>query len=273
MKYWFKFYLYSIFLGLRTLVLNFKNSNREVIKRIIIPMDIARYFEIPYTHHFLNLKKGEKIFDLSSPKLISFYLAEVNKVTIVATDIWKEEVASWKVFKNSRWGKSIFKKLKLVVADGRKIGYPKNYFDKAYSISVIEHIEGNGDTKTIKELARIIKPGGCVVITTPLGNKYQEIWVKRNAYSIAFKGEKPVFLSRIYSPKALRDRLIKPSGLKLEKQIICQEKHPLITTLYTKLFPVSILFGLSFPLFALLNLTVSKRIGKKNNTLFVLRKS
>lgn len=272
-KNWSNFYWYSILLGLRNILRNPFKVNKEALKRIIIPMDIARYFEIPYTHKYLNPQLNEKIFDLSSPKLISLYISENNKANMIATDVWTKEIQNWKTLAGDAIFNSSFKKnLQLKVVDGRKIPYKSKSFDKVFTISVIEHIENHGDSEAIKELARILKPGGVLVLTTPYGKKYEENWVNRDAYGSRYKGGKPVFLSRIYNKKTLDNRLIKASGLILEKKIICEEKHPFITTIYTMLFPFSAIFGLLFPVFSTINLRVGNHIGSKNNVLLVLRK-
>lgn len=270
---WGNFYWYSILLGLRNILKNPLKVNKEALKRIIIPMDIARYFEIPYTYRYLKPQLNEKIFDLSSPKLLSLYISENDKTHVTATDVWDKEIQNWKTLTSDAIFNSSFKKnLQFKVVDGRKIPYKSGSFDKAFTVSVIEHIENNGDSETIKEIARILKPGGVLVLTTPYGKKYKENWVNRDAYGSKYRDGKPVFLSRIYNKKTLDNRIIKPSGLILEKKIICEEKHPFITTIYTALFPFSAVVGLLFPIFSIINLRVGNHAGSKNNVLLVLRK-
>ncbi len=273
MKNWYYFYKYSILLGIRFFLKgNFKFS-KEALKRIIIPMDIARYFEIPATFRYLDAKANEKILDISSPKLISFYISEKIKSVVYGTDVWNKEIIEWKKIKsNVIFNRNLTRNLKLNTVDGRKLPYKKNFFDKIFSVSVIEHIEKNGDTACIRELARVLKPGGKIVITTPFGSEYKENWVSRDAYGNKFDGDKPVFLSRIYDKKNLKTRLIDPSGLKLESRIICNERFPIITTIYTHTLPLSPLFGLIFPLLAKLTLHEGQYVGDKNNILIVLRK-
>lgn len=273
MKNWYIFYIYSILLGFRYFLRGNFKFNKEALKRIIVPMDIARYFEIPATSNYLNPKRGEKILDISSPKLISFYIAEKIKAVVYGTDVWAKEISEWKKIKsNLIFNKSLTNNLKLSTVDGRKLPYKKNFFDKIYSVSVIEHIEKNGDSSCIRELARVLKPGGKIVITTPFGNEYKENWVTRDAYGNKYKGDKPVFLSRIYDKVTLKKRLIDPSGLILESKIVCNERFPIITSIYTHTLPISPLFGLLFPILAYLTLSEGKYVGSKNNILFVLRK-
>ena len=70
----------------------------------------------------------------------------------------------------------------LVLGDIRKTDFPDNYFDAVYAVSTIEHIglsgrygvtkeDPEGDTKTIKEIARILRPGGILLCTVPYGRE------------------------------------------------------------------------------------------------------
>ena len=67
-----------------------------------------------------------------------------------------------------------------------KIPFPDNYFDKVYSISVMEHIEK--DSKAMDEVYRVLKPGGKFVFTTEvnifIGMKYKPLYFLR-VYSLS----------------------------------------------------------------------------------------
>lgn len=79
-----------------------------------------------------------------------------------------------------------FKKLIYHQADIRKLPLENEKFDKIFAVSVIEHIglespqilsqnipeiDANGDVEAVKELARVLKPGGELVMTFPFGKK------------------------------------------------------------------------------------------------------
>jgi len=245
--------------------------SKEALKRVIIPMDCLRFFEIPATFKELKPSDHDRIFDLSSPKLLSLLLAEKYNVRVVATDIWKEEIAAWGKIRQGINNRKINKNLSLKVVDGRKLKYRSNYFDKIYSISVIEHIEGDGDTKSIRELARVLKPGGTLVVTVPLGEKYSERWVNRDVYSMKYDG-KAMLDYRRYDFATLKRRIINPSGLFLEKKIIVKERYPIIDKWYKSFFPVSALFGLTFPILAKITLKAEREKGEVSCILLVLKK-
>lgn len=272
-RYWEKIYFYSILLGLRSILKSPFNLKKEPIKRILIPMDIARCFEIPYCYKYLDPHASERILDMSSPKLLSLFVSEHDHSKVTATDIFSDEIKSWQsLVKSTFFNSELKKNLVLKVADGKKLSFKTHYFDKAYSISVIEHMGKTGDSRAIKELARVLKPGGRLVITVPFGLNYHEIWLNKKMYSKKTGANKTFFFCRVYDKKSLEERLVKASGLLLEKKVICREEHPFWTQMYAKLLPVSGMFGLLFPIIALLSLRIGSKIDQKNNILLVLRK-
>lgn len=53
----------------------------------------------------------------------------------------------------------------VIEMDGVKIDFPHNYFDKIYSAHTIEHIPDLN--KFIKEIERVLKPGGIILLIYP----------------------------------------------------------------------------------------------------------
>lgn len=93
-------------------------------------------------------------------------------------------------------------KLKPSIQDITKIDYPDNYFDVVICTSVIEHMfnqhDWMGDMVAIRELVRITKPGGKILLSTDMAEKTQ--WISGTLY---------------YSKMDLFDRIINPSKCKL----------------------------------------------------------
>lgn len=58
-------------------------------------------------------------------------------------------------------------RLTFMKMDGRQLDFPDNTFDVAYSLSSIEHFGGmEGASQTIREMTRILKPGGILALAT-----------------------------------------------------------------------------------------------------------
>ncbi len=69
--------------------------------------------------------------------------------------------------------------------DTRETGFDKEFFDVITLVSTLEHIGlgfyddpvyPDGDFKTIKEIERILKRGGLLILTTPFSERYLESW-------------------------------------------------------------------------------------------------
>ncbi len=274
---WFDIYKYSIKIGLRWLC-KFSKYNKEGLKRLLIPMDIARYFELPATANALEIKSAEKVLDLSSAKLLSLFIAENIDCQITAVDAWQKEIDNWQ----SLIGiidkkKKILSGITLGVVDGRSLPYPNEYFDKIYSISVIEHIPDDGDSRTMLELSRVLKKGGVLVITVPYYRSYYETYVAKECYGNAPIGNGEILWARRYDENALRERLILPSKLSLLYKIYCCESYPVFSDLCGKLMPFSsIFFGLLYPIFAKISLKVFRDMpsepSRLTNVLLKFRK-
>lgn len=65
--------------------------------------------------------------------------------------------------------------------DVRKLDFPDNYFDGYWSLGVIEHFF-SGFRSTLKEMARVIDPGGFLFITFPYMSPFRTIKAKLGLY-------------------------------------------------------------------------------------------
>lgn len=188
-----------------------KVLHREALRRILTPINVSRCYEFRRTYELLKPQKGELVFDLSSPKLLSHFLSEKSGCRVITADMNKEEVADWTTLTSERKTCPAW-----VIANGVSLGFKDDTFDKVYSISVLEHIPGDGDTSAMRELARVLKPGGRLVITVPYAGKYRSEYMEKDVYNLN-TGKNGIFhWSHFYDEGALRKKLIEGSGLVLE---------------------------------------------------------
>src|SRR2546430_13462937 len=94
------------------------------------------------------------------------------------------------------------------VQDGRALSYADASFDAAYSVSVLEHIPDGGDTVTLRELLRVVRPGGLVVVTVPFDRRYRETFVHGPVYERKAVASEPMFYERHYDRTTLAERLL-----------------------------------------------------------------
>jgi SAM-dependent methyltransferase len=197
---------YSLGLGLRAL--RRRDARRAAAWRIWMPLDVDRVAELPWAGNQMLRAGPRRILDLASPKLLAFWLAERAGAEVVATDAWDAEVESWQ--RLARAADPLDRRLghlSLEVADGTALPYPAAEFDAAYSVSVIEHIPGDGDTRAMAELERVLRPGATLALTFPFRERFEEEFVRHDLYGQRYEGE-PIFFQRHYSLEAVRERLL-----------------------------------------------------------------
>lgn len=99
-----------------------------------------------------------------------------------------------------------------VQGDICRTSFPDDFFDAVTAVSTIEHIGlgryedptySDGDKKAVKEIKRILKPGGKAIITVPFGKR-----------TIVYRKKIP--LHRVYDSQALTD-LFSDSELEIIK--------------------------------------------------------
>jgi SAM-dependent methyltransferase len=197
---------YSVGLGLRAL--RRRDARRAAAWRIWMPLDVDRVAELPWAGEQMLNAGARRILDLASPKLLALWLAENSDAEIVATDVWDTEVANWGRLAGAADPRGRrFASLRLEVADGTALPYRQGEFDAAYSVSVIEHIPGDGDRLAMAELARVLRPGGTLALTFPFRERLEEELVRHDLYGRRYQGE-PIFFQRHYSLEAVHERLL-----------------------------------------------------------------
>ena len=240
MRGWLGLYRTSVGLGLGYLARH--GYLREAVIRVVVPLDPSRYLELPETKRALAAHPGERVLDLASPKLLAVQLAREG-VDVTSADLFEEEVERWRRLTARETN------LRFEVADGRALPYEDASFDHAYSISVLEHIPAPGDEEALNELARVVKPGGRVVITLPHAAKAYDEHRDHALY-----GGEDTFFQRWYDDIAVERLAAAAPSLRLDsRKIACLQ--PNLNTAYNRLFPWLIPFG---PLFGVL---ARERVG------------
>jgi len=132
---------------------------------------IAYYNDAPKTERFTeylwilkNLINIGKLLDIGCVESIfPQEIAKQKKIEVYGIDTRNYEKPNFNFFQE----------------DSRKMHFEDNYFDQVTVISTLEHIglvtydnkvlDKDGDIKTMKEIARVLKPTGTVLITMPYG--------------------------------------------------------------------------------------------------------
>ncbi len=236
---WLRLFVLSVTLGLRHLLR--RGYLREAVIRVVVPLDPSRYLEFPETLRELDARRGDRVIDLASPKLVAASLAR-DGVEVVSVDELPSEVETWQQLAGHIRG------LTVQVADGRSLPFPDESFDHAYSISVLEHIPGDGDAAALRELARVLRPGGRIVVTLPYADVYREDWRDSALYVDHGADDGRHFFGRWYDEAhvdALRDAVapvLQERGRRLARLSPMAVNHA-----YERFFPLLVPLGWLFP--------------------------
>jgi 2-polyprenyl-3-methyl-5-hydroxy-6-metoxy-1,4-benzoquinol methylase len=105
------------------------------------------------------------------------------------------------------------KRFRVIEANLLEADLPDESFDLITCISVIEHFEGNSDSAAIKTAARLLRPGGRLILTTPVNESFfAEFYLEKPVYGVGFH-DAPVFYQRHYDLATLSERIIEPTEL------------------------------------------------------------
>jgi SAM-dependent methyltransferase len=187
----------------------------EAFWRLWMPLDIDRVHELPWAGRHVVAARPRRVLDISSPKVLACWLVHSTGAQVVATDLWREEIDAWsRLVPNADRGR-----LKLDVADATSLQYDDAAFDAVFSVSVIEHIPGEGDSTMMSELERTLAPGGVAVLTFPFRSTYAEEFVEHDLYGSRYDGT-PIFFYRHYDAEALQRRLLGPTHLEVFERVV-----------------------------------------------------
>jgi ubiquinone/menaquinone biosynthesis C-methylase UbiE len=177
-------------------------------KLLINPVSIVRYFEFDYVlKNFLaNHCNDYKILDVSSPYLFGFYLASQNTGEYKYINPDKNDLTLVHKYSSKlKFGMNY----SAVNEDATKLPFTDNSFSHIISISVIEHINANGDGNAMVEMWRVLKPNGVVILTFPVAKLFKEEFSDKNTYGLNVEQLKEkFFFQRFYDEKSITERLL-----------------------------------------------------------------
>lgn len=213
-----KYYRFGLAMGIANLARNgLRLGLKKSAGKILQPINsYTRFPEYQFMERSIRSHLGSaartgpiRLLDVSSPKCLGLYLAYHFDVEVQLTDIDKASVEEaevlWSSVRRRARGSAIFS-----IQDARSLQYMDQEFDIVYSMSVIEHVSGGaGDSDSVREMVRVLKPGGLLLVTVPIGEKFIEQDI------IGFEGaarstsdRRSYFFQRIYTPAAAAERII-----------------------------------------------------------------
>jgi SAM-dependent methyltransferase len=253
-----KFYLFNLKAGIRAFL---KNIDYFRFREYLMTLnEIGLNFNTHNKHTLLDIGCGEEVFGIFLAKTLNW-------------DVSAIDVNTQKIFLQNKYLKRLkdkYTRFKAEVVDARRMPYSDNSFDAITCFAVAPLIEGDGDMNVLKEIARVLKDNGIAYVTVGYGIQYKEQW-----NTVSTRG-----FSRVYDEVALQERLIRRSGLILDKRLYFGHPSLNFSKMWYRLpFMLKLPFRWMVPLFTLTFLKsidplIKEKIdfSKVNGILLVLKK-
>lgn len=184
--------------------------------RFLMGIGYERAIEYPWIFHALDLNERHRFIDIGSGNTIfPLYVKQATGAMVHCVDLDTSILTLSGYAKKAGLGDALQNGTLVIrhLPDSR-LPYPDNFFDRLACISTIEHCPGDTDTQTMRELVRVVRPGGTLAFSVPISAAHQDVFVQGQVYNRKYAGE-PVFYERQYDARSLEDRLIAPSGAEL----------------------------------------------------------
>jgi len=127
---------------------------------------------------------GDKVLDLGCGNGRFFEFLRDKDINYIGVDFSEKLI---------EFAKEKYPKVKFQVADALNLPFPNNYFDKIYSIAVLQHIPSEEFRRQfLKEARRILKPNGFLILTVwkPESKKNLNLFFKDTALKLTGKFER-----------------------------------------------------------------------------------
>lgn len=193
-------------LGLRLMT---KGKFLQGVYYLINPVSIVRYFEFDFVDRSIDWSSPRRVLDISSPRLFSLYAESVHNANITMINPDKRDLTITREINQ----KLTYSKMELLEYDVRNLPFESASFDYVYSISVIEHISNDEDTKALMEMWRVLKPGGSLVLTVPFDEVFAEEYRDVDVYTTTkMPRNGKYFFQRRYDHESIQKRMVVPVG-------------------------------------------------------------
>lgn len=203
---------------------------RVGFNRLIVPLDPWRFWEMG---RVAEETFSGRCLDVSSPKLLPSLLSREGKGRWCAIDRFELEVHRWR---------SVDPALTLATCDARRLPFADGTFDNALTISVLEHIPGDGDVRALREIFRVLKPGGIVHLTTNVAREPRTLTCDAPVWGAASESVGGrVFFERHYDPAGI-ESLLKDPWERLAVEWVAQ-RRAWIHAAFVRYRPLSYLAG------------------------------
>ena len=202
------FHLKCICLGLISALT--RKQKRGNYRLIFSPMDSTRYFEFHECWKRLHNLPFDNYLDVSSPRLLPYFLIRSNKQAAAAMiNPDENDIRETRKFFNDF---GIADKCKIINSTIEESSLEQESFDLITCISVLEHIPCDG--AAVRQMWALLKKGGRLTLTVPCMSKPLEQYISHNQYGVLQPGSDGyTFWQRYYDEERIRKEIYSIAGL------------------------------------------------------------
>lgn len=185
-----------------------------------VAKDLNDFYHAPTTQHYRDMEIDlfkTHFGDIKKRKLLKLDLwNEVNNTKILiwaaqqGADVYGLDISNFTVNSAKKAFEKHGSKANLIQSDIRDIKFPSNKFDFVYTMGTIEHIPDYD--KALKEIHRVLKPGGTAIIGVP--NKFDPFLRPVLVWFLTLFNKYPYAPEKCFSMKELKTAIEK-NGLKV----------------------------------------------------------
>lgn len=155
-------------------------ARKAVMYRLLEMKAYVDATELPYSSHLQDywLRLWEyssvimesrvdarmRVLDAGGTGTVFSYYLSAEGCDVHTVDLLEEKVRDARLM-SSRLGLPMEHRVESIVS----LSYPSGFFDRVFSISVIEHLPIEDQGQAVAELARVLKPGGILAVTFDYG--------------------------------------------------------------------------------------------------------
>jgi SAM-dependent methyltransferase len=190
-------------------------------RRFVKGIDYVRVVEYPVFAAVLLrvLAHGGSYLDIGSGKsLLPAYVATRTPATVVALDKFMWVEAQRKYLGRLRRSELLASgRFSIVKEDFLQASalHPGS-FDAVSAVSVLEHIDGDGDSRAMRKVFELLRPGGTFIVSCPFDAvRGQDFRVDGSVYGAA-SADSQTFFQRHYSTDTLKSRLMDAAPFELD---------------------------------------------------------
>jgi SAM-dependent methyltransferase len=182
-------------------------GERAGLDLLLTPVNIVRYWEFPFARRHLPPRTGSCL-DVASPRLFSYYVASYrgpSSIRVINPDVADADLTA-----------NLAAVLRLGCIDVEAVPVQAlasegGRYDAIWSISVVEHIPGDGDTAAMRVMYGALAPGGRLIVTVPVDRRPWDEFRDADPYGLgSSRGPQGYFFQRWYDEAAIHTRLIDP---------------------------------------------------------------